>query len=118
MKAFSGQLVPQDPTDEPAGRLLNQIKVERERQVDEISKKRKKGKKVMKSKGIPKTKRDVILVLKEAKRPMRPEELFQIAGYKPEEVDQFYADLKTVDQKNAISQEKMECGDVYLKVRE
>ena len=63
----------------------------------------------------PKEKRDILTVLKESKVAMRPDDLFRIAGYRPEEVEVFYADLKIVDQKKAISQTKKKNGEVYLR---
>ena len=60
-------------------------------------------------------KRDLIEVLKEANRSLKPEELFRLAGYKAEEVEEFYADLKKADDGSHISQVKMKNGEVYLK---
>jgi type I restriction enzyme S subunit len=111
-KAFSGQLVSQDPIDEPAGKLLERIKAEREKLEDELRKKRKK---TMTTKEKPKKKRDILAVLKGSEVPMRPEDLFRIAGYEPVEVDDFYADLKIADQQETISQTKKKNGEVFLR---
>ena len=111
-KAFSGNLLPQDPRDEPAKKLLDRIKSEREKHKEEHKGKRIKTMKApIKFKG----KRDILAILRESTAPMRPEDLFRMAGYKPEQVEEFYDDLKMVDQKKAVIQEKKKNGEVYLR---
>jgi type I restriction enzyme S subunit len=114
-KAFSGKLVYQDIQDETAGKLLEKIKAKKEKQEDVFRKKKREGKKAMTSKGKPIEKRDILAVLKGAEAPMHPEDLFRTAGYKPEEVEEFYADLKVADQKKDISQVKKKNGEVFLR---
>ena len=117
-KAFSGKLVVQDQKDEPVGNLLKRIKDEREQQKIEAKKERKKGGKTMISKERSREKRDILVVLNESKFPIRPEDLFRMAGYNPEEVEDFYAALKIADQQKAISQEKKKNGEVFLRAKE
>ena len=69
----------------------------------------------MTSKEEPKEKREILAVLKESEGPMRPEDLFRTAGYNPEEVDEFYADLKMADQQKAIFHVKKKNGEVFLR---
>lgn len=48
-KAFAGQLVPQDPSDEPASKLLERIKTEKARQATIKGSVRGRGKKMLSS---------------------------------------------------------------------
>jgi type I restriction enzyme, S subunit len=116
-KAFSGELVPQDPNDQPAKDLLARIRIARDKHEIELKRQKKKETQPMKTPGEPLDgkKRDLIEVLKEANRSLRPEELFRLAGYKAEEVEEFYADLKKADDGSRISQIKKKNGEVYLK---
>lgn len=109
--AFAGRIVEQNPTDEPASVLLERIKVEREGRQDSDSKKRRGKKQQVMRKKIER--RDIIEVLKESKTKMTPEQLFHESGFNPDEVEEFYAELKKADSARAIEQEKKN-GGVYL----
>lgn len=113
--AFSGKLISQNPKDEPASFFLKRIKEERLKMEESFKEERRKGRKIMKPKKIAQKKRSVIEVLREVNRPIKPEELFQMAGYNSEEVEDFYQDLKIADHSNAISQKKRKNGDVFLR---
>ena len=69
----------------------------------------------MESKKKLKEKRDLVGILKEAKESVKPEALFRLAGYKPEEVEDFYADLKIADQQKTVSQVKKKNGEIFLR---
>jgi len=90
--AFRGNLVPQDPNDEPAWMLLERIREEKARQATMEKKKgRQKGTKMK----ISKTKgRDIATILQEADRTMTPEELFSLGGFDEGSVDTFYDQLR------------------------
>jgi len=111
-KAFSGKLVPQDPEDEPASILLERIKQEfKKNAVKKIPKKKK-------VKKMPKAKQKLSDVLKNTKKPISPEELFQESGYDPEDVDKFYADLKMVDEKIGIIEHRLDDGIIKMQLKE
>lgn len=116
-QAFEGRLVPQDPNDENAILLLERIKTERQQREKEEKQNRKVGRKTMKKVHKSTERRKLTEVLKEVNQPMRPEELFREAGFKPEEVEEFYAELKAADAIKAFDEEKQENGDVYLKAK-
>lgn len=92
-EAFAGRLVPQDSNDEPASVLLERIRAAREA----IAQKPK-VKRMPKSKSTV-TRRPLLDVLREKKVPMKPEQLFSEAGFKPSQVDLFYRELVSLSDK-------------------
>lgn len=117
-EAFEGRLVPQDTTEESASVLLERIKLEREKLEAEKRSSRKKGvKKVEKKRSTPTVRRDLIEVLREAQEAITPEQLFKSAGYRADEVEEFYAELKKADRAQAFTQKVLDNGDVYLTAR-
>jgi type I restriction enzyme S subunit len=94
-EAFTGRLVPQDPSDEPASSLLNRILAARKSEAQE-----QKGKLMKKSKTKSKnTRRPIIEVLREHKNPITPEHLFREAGFETSQVDLFYRELVSLRDK-------------------
>jgi len=120
-EAFAGQLVPQNPKDEPASALLERILAAREAEA-----KKPKAKRMPKAKFKSKTVRCPLLdVLREYKKPMTPEELFNESGYQNEfngsdepqgVVDAFYAELRMLTDKPAkVLEEKDSKHKAFLR---
>lgn len=117
--AFTGKLVEQDLQDESASDLLKRIKAERMRREAEEREKRKEERKTVKktSKTATGERRKLVEVLREAERPLAPDALFREAGFKPEEVEAFYDELKQADKDDLITEDKRQNGEVYLSAR-
>ncbi|MCK9295923.1 MAG: restriction endonuclease subunit S [Desulfobulbaceae bacterium] len=105
-KAFSGQLVPQDPNDEPASELLARIKAEREHaQLQEKKKPRKvkKGKEVI-------TMADLMEIMKTANDWMSAQEAFHKCGIadgaETDVIEKIYEELRGYVKENKISVER------------
>jgi len=106
-KAFRGELVPQDPNDEPAFELLARIKTQQEvGKFVSKSKATKKLKKTMKTeKIIP-----VLEALKLTNKRLSASELFQQSGYPQDAsiqlVEQFFLDIKLQLAKKKIVKDR------------
>jgi type I restriction enzyme S subunit len=85
-KAFSGGLVPNESA-QSALELLEKIKSEKQKLVNEAKSKPKKEKKVTTGR------KSLESVLKTIKEPVSPEELMQLAEFSLEEVEEFYIEL-------------------------
>ena len=94
-KAFRGELVPQDPADEPASVILAGISEDRARERSAAAqgtrRHGKRGEKPMERKKLER--RPIIEVVNEHTTPISPERLFQLAGFYPEQVDAFLTDV-------------------------
>ena len=101
-EAFSGNLVPQDPSDESVAVLLKHIKAERVRQAAEPKEARRRIQKSPKGKSIimqpiPSAKTLKTAWLKIGKKP-DAKRLFAAAGFAPEQVVAFYEVLRSVPE--------------------
>ncbi|MDQ8182213.1 restriction endonuclease subunit S [Pelagicoccus sp. SDUM812005] len=99
-RAFSGRLVPQDPDDEPASKLIEKIK---EDQANAPQKKRATKRVTKKARNKKLMKIQLEEALSKANSDLSPNDLFSLSGYKPDEVEEFYADLKkAIDSKSIL----------------
>jgi type I restriction enzyme S subunit len=90
-KAFTGELVPQNPEDEPVYELLEKIKTERL----EFLKNKPKDKKVKHNALKMEHNKSVLELLKEAREPIPAKEVWQQSKHW-KNIDDFYAELKSI----------------------
>ena len=112
-QAFQGNLVPQNPIDEPAALLLEKIKVEKARMEEEMKAKRKARRALPKKKRIMKN-LEIIEVLKIHGQPMKAHEVWKESKFR-NDIDEFYAELRRVveDTRN-VEQEVRNDKETYL----
>jgi type I restriction enzyme S subunit len=112
-KAFRGELVPQDPNDEPAAELLKRIQAERQQEADKP--KRKIGKRDNQTNTVPNQTKINTMQLKDAPETYLLDILAQLGGESHAEVlwkkselaiDDFYAKLKQEMLSNHIVEDK------------
>jgi len=118
--AFAGRLVVQNLNDQSAAALLDRIRVVREAEA-----KKSKDKRMSQSKS-KSTRRPLLDVLREHKKPMTPEMLFRDSGFEAmfneneeqqDVVDAFYKELRKLTGKPArVSEQKDSKHEVMLKV--
>jgi type I restriction enzyme S subunit len=103
-KAFRGELVPQDPADEPADVLLERIRVERPEDVKQTRTRRPR-----KSKETADMARRLVEVLSEATDWLPAQEAFRRCGVadgaQTDEIEGLYAELRALDKEGRISVE-------------
>jgi restriction endonuclease S subunit len=90
-KAFRGELVPQNPEDEPAYKLLEKIKMERL----EFLQNKSKDKKIKNNTIKMEHNKSVLKLLKETQEPIPAKEVWLQSKHR-ENIDDFYAELKSI----------------------
>jgi type I restriction enzyme S subunit len=107
--AFAGQLVPQDPEDEPASVLLERIRAEREEQD-----KQPKVRKNIQKKEIVTVVRKLIDVLAEAGDWLPAQEAFRRCGLADgaltDQIESIYAELRILDKAGRLAVEAVTDG--------
>lgn len=102
--AFAGQLVPQDPNDEPASVLLERIRTEQEERSQQP-----KIRKTKQQKGITAVVRKLIDVLAEAGDWMPAQEVFRRCGIADgtptDQIEELYAQLRVLDKAGRLAVE-------------
>lgn len=105
-KAFSGQLVPQDPNDEPASELLARIKSEREAAQKEIKKRPRKKRK----KKEVKTMANLLEVVTTANDWLSAQDAFRQCGIadgaETDAIEKIYEELRDYEKENRINVER------------
>lgn len=122
-KAFRGELVTQDPNDEPAEELLQRI-IEM-RKLEDAKKKTEPRKKKVKKMSINKNRKPLYETLMASRGArLTPDQLFSASGYEAsfregnnnqEVLDVFYEELRSEIQKGRIKEERPSKKAIYLK---
>lgn len=115
-KAFSGELVPQASSDEPAGVMLERI-----RSSDRSTLSRRTQTKMPKRSraATPSEKRPVAEVLRSSKRPLTPEELFTLCGRdtsSTEQIEEFFRELRALERDSQLEELRPDGTRVLLRL--
>lgn len=113
-KAFSGNLVEQDDSDEPASVLLQRIWVERENLSERNAKSSKKGSQQRSIKQMAETVKTILEVLEEHEgRPMASRSVWQASNHK-DDIDSFYTEIKELIDKKKIKELERDGRESFL----
>jgi type I restriction enzyme S subunit len=112
-RAFRGELVPQDQTEEAAEILLKRLADEAAAQPDEPRKRMPRKTKPSAATELP----PILQVLRESNGSLSPEDLFQKSGRDEsdlEQVEKFYADLRQLVHQRKIKETRPDSATVLL----
>lgn len=115
-KAFRGELVLQNPNDEPASGLLDRIRAERAklREAGRMSKPSRSSKMPRSSRLPTNVRRPLREVLAERTKPMSPEELLTAVGYDAESIEDFYLALREAVRTGIVREHHPDRGPILL----
>jgi type I restriction enzyme S subunit len=119
-KAFRGELVPQDPGDEPAAAPLERIREQRAQQVEatkgnrKASRTQRRNQMGKKLSGLTSQRRRLTEVLTTKGQPMTPEQLLAESGYDDDSIEEFYLALRKEVAKGRIRENRPTEIDVIL----
>lgn len=117
-KAFSGQMLPLDES-QLAGNLLVLLTKQAEASRAEARKQSAKRARMSRERpgiGSTTSRRSIRTILGESKSPIRVNELFRLAGYAPELIDEFYSELRVLRSDGLVQETDAE-GEAVLTLR-
>lgn len=114
-KAFKGELVEQDLTDEPASVLLSKISKEKELLAKSKSEKKHKYIDIIKSTAMSQEPKDILEVLDEHQEPMAAKDVWISSKYK-EDIEEFYENLKVLISEGKVIELPRQGKESFLKV--
>lgn len=118
-RAFRGELVPQDPNDEPATVLLERIRAEHKQRQSLKQQEKGNAKMIKKPPRIDQTERHTLVeTLLHAKKRLKPEDLFVQAGYDDHSVEQFFIELRVAVKAGKIKEIRPNKRDVFLQANQ